>query len=193
MPCERRANTSVSTRVHAWVTFPRQIPSVCGAFVAAMTRPCPRFPPLPQDGKEGVDGSSPSEGLALRQGLRHVWCPRLALIARLGQIWVRSSLEPVPQRLVETRARLVVFESCVEVSVTRGPFRSKAVRPPIMPPSSTRALVHAALFAGTSHRVPASRAGALPPLFRPTPCDRGCPWATVETRRRPCRCCRKAA
>jgi len=62
--------------------------------------------------------------LALRQGLRHVWCPRLASIARLGQIWVRSSLEPGPQRLVETRARLVVFESRVEVSVTRGPVRS---------------------------------------------------------------------
>jgi hypothetical protein len=32
--------------------------------VAVLTRPCPRFPALAQDGKEGVDGSSPSEGLA---------------------------------------------------------------------------------------------------------------------------------
>jgi hypothetical protein len=50
-------------RVHARVTLPRRILSVCCAFVVAVTRPCPRFPALPQDGKEGVDGSSPSEGL----------------------------------------------------------------------------------------------------------------------------------
>jgi hypothetical protein len=60
--CERGANISASTRVLARVTLPRQIRSVCGAFVDAATLACPRFPPLAQDGKEGVDGSSPSEG-----------------------------------------------------------------------------------------------------------------------------------
>jgi hypothetical protein len=63
-PCERDANISPSTRVHARVTPPRQIPSVCGAFVTAKARQCPRVPLLAQDGKEGVDGSSPSEGSA---------------------------------------------------------------------------------------------------------------------------------
>jgi hypothetical protein len=46
-------------------------------------------------GKEGVDGSSPSEGLALRQGLHKERGPTQDLIWTLGQIWVRSSLEPV--------------------------------------------------------------------------------------------------
>jgi hypothetical protein len=62
--CEHSANISRSTRVHARVSPLRQIFSVCGAFVVAETLPCPRFPALPQDGKEGVDGSSPSEGFA---------------------------------------------------------------------------------------------------------------------------------
>jgi hypothetical protein len=62
--CEHSANISRSTRVHARVTPPCRIPSVRGAFVAVLTRPCPRLPRLSQDGKEGVDGSSPSEGLA---------------------------------------------------------------------------------------------------------------------------------
>ena len=41
-------------------------------------------------GKEGVDGSSPSEGLALRQGFARFARRDLLLIWRLGQIWVRS-------------------------------------------------------------------------------------------------------
>jgi hypothetical protein len=61
--CEHGANISQSTRVHARVTPECQIPPVCGAFVADVTRPCPRFPRLSQDGKEGVEGWSPSEGL----------------------------------------------------------------------------------------------------------------------------------
>jgi hypothetical protein len=66
--CERGGKMSRSTRVHARVTSQRQIPSVCGAFVAADTRLCPRVPRLSQDGKEGVDGSSPSEGSAGSSG-----------------------------------------------------------------------------------------------------------------------------
>jgi hypothetical protein len=42
----------------------RLMPYVCGAFVAAVTRAYPRFPLLFQDGNEGVDGSSPSEGFS---------------------------------------------------------------------------------------------------------------------------------
>ena len=56
------ANTSATTRVHARVTSPPQFPSTCGVFVPAKTRACPRFPPRNLNGKEGVDGSSPSEG-----------------------------------------------------------------------------------------------------------------------------------
>ncbi len=63
-PCERGANTSATTRVHARVTPRRQIPSTCGVFVPAKTRACPPFPPRNLNGKEGVDGSSPSEGSA---------------------------------------------------------------------------------------------------------------------------------
>jgi hypothetical protein len=62
--CERCANTSPSTCVHARVTSRGRIPSVCGVFVAAMTRACPRFPPLPQDGKEGPLASDPDRAAA---------------------------------------------------------------------------------------------------------------------------------
>jgi hypothetical protein len=41
-----RREHSPSTRGHARVTSARRIPLVCGAFVAAVTRPCPRFPSL---------------------------------------------------------------------------------------------------------------------------------------------------
>ena len=60
--CEREANISPTMRGHARVMFPLQIPLVGGAFVRPKTRPCPRLPAWFQDGKEGVDGSSPSEG-----------------------------------------------------------------------------------------------------------------------------------
>jgi hypothetical protein len=70
--CERDANVSPSMRVHARVTTPRQIPPVCGAFVAAETQPCPRFPALAQDGKEGVGGSSPPQGLKVPANRRIV-------------------------------------------------------------------------------------------------------------------------
>ena len=60
------ANVDLTTRGHARVTSSRQIPSVCGAFVPATIRTCPRFSPWFQDGKEGVDGSSPSEGFLER-------------------------------------------------------------------------------------------------------------------------------
>ncbi len=46
------------------VTRLRSIPSSCAAFVPARSRPCPLFPASLLDGKEGVDGSSPSEGSA---------------------------------------------------------------------------------------------------------------------------------
>jgi hypothetical protein len=67
MTCEHGANISLSTRVHTRVNPRCRMRLVCGAFVAAVTRPCPRFPRLSQDGKEGVDGSSPSEGLQKRR------------------------------------------------------------------------------------------------------------------------------
>ena len=61
-PSELDANISPGTRVHARVTFGRPNPWACGALVIARILPCPRVPALFQDGKEGVDGSSPSEG-----------------------------------------------------------------------------------------------------------------------------------
>jgi Bacterial low temperature requirement A protein (LtrA) len=63
--CEREANISPTTRGHARVMFPLQIPSVCGAFVPPKTRPCPRLQAWFQDGKEAAPGSSPGEGLKL--------------------------------------------------------------------------------------------------------------------------------
>ena len=53
---------SASTRVHTRVTFRRRISLVCGVFLVALTLPYPRLPALAKNGKEGVDGSSPSEG-----------------------------------------------------------------------------------------------------------------------------------
>jgi hypothetical protein len=66
-PCERGANTSPTTSVHTRATFRRQILEVCAAFVAAKARAYPRFPRRNLNGKEGVDGSSPSEGLKYPQ------------------------------------------------------------------------------------------------------------------------------
>ena len=63
---------------HERVTLRRQTHPVCGAFVAGVTRPCPRFPPLAQDGKEGVDGSSPSEGFENSLQLRQFYAARLS-------------------------------------------------------------------------------------------------------------------
>jgi hypothetical protein len=114
----------------------------CGELVPASARPCPPVPRLNFHGKEGVDGSSPSEGLALNHGLRHIWCPRLASIARLGQIWVRSSLEPVPRRLVK-REHDRRFRPPVEVSVARGAVRSKG-----RSPANHAAIEHTARITG---------------------------------------------
>ncbi len=44
-----------------------QILEVCGGSVVAVTRAYPRFPPRNLNCKEGVDGSSPSEGLKYLQ------------------------------------------------------------------------------------------------------------------------------
>ena len=62
VPVRTWCEISESTRVHSRFTSRRRILLVCGVFVAAVTLACPRFPPLNLDGKEGVDGSSPSEG-----------------------------------------------------------------------------------------------------------------------------------
>jgi len=68
--CERGANRSPTTGVHARVMFRRLILLVCGAFVPAATRAYPRVPPQNLNGKEGVDGSSPSEGFILTKYLQ---------------------------------------------------------------------------------------------------------------------------
>ena len=66
-PWERGVNITVATSAaHARVTPRHWNPSVCGAFVAAVPRSCPRFPRRPRMVREGVDGSSPSEGLTLQ-------------------------------------------------------------------------------------------------------------------------------
>jgi hypothetical protein len=52
-PRERDANINASTHLHARAMSQRHFPAVCGAFVAARTRPYPRFPAWFQDGKEG--------------------------------------------------------------------------------------------------------------------------------------------
>ena len=70
-----RREHHATMRGHARVTFPLQIPLMCGAFVVAVTRSCPRFRPWFQDGKEGVDGSSPSEGLKENPANGHVVLP----------------------------------------------------------------------------------------------------------------------
>jgi hypothetical protein len=72
-PCERGANTSPTTSVHTRATFRRQILEVCAAFVAAKARAYPRFPRR-NHGKEGVDGSSPSEGLPKVPANRQLCC-----------------------------------------------------------------------------------------------------------------------
>jgi hypothetical protein len=53
---------------------------------------CERLPRAAH-GKEGVDGSSPSEGLAPGKGLRDERGPFRGLVSSLGQIWVRLRAE----------------------------------------------------------------------------------------------------
>jgi hypothetical protein len=62
-PRERHANARPTTRVHTRVTYRRLIPPACGAFVPSEPRVCPRVPFRNLNGKEGVSGSSPEEGL----------------------------------------------------------------------------------------------------------------------------------
>jgi hypothetical protein len=78
---------SSDTHWQARVRSRRRILPTCGAFVPARTHPCPRFPRLFQDGKEGVDGSSPSEGLK-KNPAKWPWC-----VARNGEISVRRGYE----------------------------------------------------------------------------------------------------
>ena len=61
----------LSTRGHARTRSTRLEDSICRKNVPASVRPCPPVPPLNLHGKEGVDGSSPSEGFtkALQNGL----------------------------------------------------------------------------------------------------------------------------
>jgi len=95
--------------------------------------------------------------LALRQGLRHIWCRRLDSVSRLGQIWVRSSLQPVPRGLLKGP------DSWLRVSrrgVSDAPVQSKAVSPArsCRHRAHPRSLARTGarhLVAGTSHRVPA--------------------------------------
>jgi hypothetical protein len=102
--CERGANISQSTRVHARVTCPSEIPRVCGGFVVALTRQYPRFPALSQDGKEGVDGSSPSEGFREAPAKSAFVCRFRQRLSRTGtrghvRTFARCSHDPPDSRL----------------------------------------------------------------------------------------------
>ena len=68
---ERLWSPAVATSGNAWQMPRSQKRPQQGKTLAMGCDPLP----LNLDGKEGVDGSSPSEGLALRQGSPHIWCP----------------------------------------------------------------------------------------------------------------------
>jgi hypothetical protein len=59
---------NATTGVHSRATCRLQIPAVCAVFVPRRPRACPRFRPRNLNGKEGVDGSSPSEGFGKGAG-----------------------------------------------------------------------------------------------------------------------------
>ena len=97
--CERDANIGATTRGHSRVTPFRQIASVCG------------------DGKEGVDGSSPSEGFAkaLQMGLSVV-CPAAAQASRGYETGTFSD----ERELAGTRGRMrPTSRACQTASGTR--------------------------------------------------------------------------
>ena len=101
-PCERYANIRRSTRVHARVTSVRRILLVCGAFVPAVTRACLRIPAWFQDGKEGVDGSSPSEGSAKAPEIGAL----SFTISCVRRVWSRLwSFQEAPLRMAEAPRR----------------------------------------------------------------------------------------
>jgi hypothetical protein len=63
---------------------------ICRRIVPAGARPCPPIPPLNLHGKEGVDGSSPSEGSAKTP---HVGTFPIVLCGRKAQAgWDRAQL-----------------------------------------------------------------------------------------------------
>ena len=61
-PRVRDGYIGLGTRGHARALKTQRERSICRKNVTADVRPCPRVPPLNLHGKEGVDGSSPSEG-----------------------------------------------------------------------------------------------------------------------------------
>jgi hypothetical protein len=64
MPRVRDGYIRLGTRGHARTLKTQPKGSVCRENVIASARPCPPVPPTNLHGKEGVDGSSPSEGSA---------------------------------------------------------------------------------------------------------------------------------
>jgi hypothetical protein len=126
-PCERGANTSPTTRVHTRVRYRCLIPPACGAFVPSETRACPRFPRRNLNSKEGVDGSSPSEGSAKAPESALFLSARLArapVCGGYGAVYGAFSSETASgkcQKLAQFRR--IVLRRPSAVGRPRAPFR----------------------------------------------------------------------
>ena len=116
-PQVRDGYISSSTSGHTRARSTRLEGAICRKNVSARAPPCPPVPPLNLHGKEGVDGSSPSEGLHKSPANGHFYVARNGEISILrgyetGTFWdwralagtgdvLRHSLE----RARETRSR----------------------------------------------------------------------------------------
>src|SRR6266498_3167073 len=75
-PRVRDGYISLDTRGHARTLKTQREVSVCRENVIASARPCTPVPPQNLHGKEGVDGSSPSEGLTKVSAQRSLSCQK---------------------------------------------------------------------------------------------------------------------
>jgi hypothetical protein len=88
----------------------RQILSVCGAFVVARTRACPRFPPRPQDGKGGGRRFESVRGLSEQENPR-----------KSGMFVVQdSTAERSPAPSDRDRARGAASRKAVQIDLFTG-------------------------------------------------------------------------
>ncbi len=96
MPRVRDGYIRLGTRGHARTLKTQPKGPVCRENVIASARPCPPVPPTNLHGKEGVDGSSPSEGFSKRPAYRGSLLSVPALASRWRTHFRHQLLARVP-------------------------------------------------------------------------------------------------
>jgi hypothetical protein len=98
-PRVRDGYNSLCTRGHTQARQTQREAAICRRNVVASARPCPPVPPRNLHGKEGVDGSSPSEGFDVLPAQPPFPLPRLAVrgvsdVHAASTAWTSAGLSP---------------------------------------------------------------------------------------------------